>query len=295
LALKLRRDCDGARYPCIEWAVGIFRSEANGGSACVVTSNEGFGYVPWGVFLPRSARLMASDKLVDRDFRDRWFGCDDPAQVMVEYAKLRAERGSHLVALGVTTQSAFARAPGVECGVSAPRNLDEQYRTPVLTDLHAHRLELLHPDLFTRVQRLAATECQTRALANQACVPLAVQMIDAVKTSAGVQTPPELRQMWDALGTGDDISDDAWQQYLLASMVVFVNLSASRPTLDASAAERENYHAQWVAARAMEFLRGWQRKPADVADMIYASAVAYPGDFAVKFEPLLRVVEDGLS
>jgi hypothetical protein len=293
LALKLRRDCDGARYPCIEWAVGIFRSEANGGSECVVTSNEGFGYVPWGVFLPRSARLMASDKLVDRDFRDRWFGCDDPAQVMVEYAKLRAERGSHLVALGVTTQSAFARAPGVECGVSAPRNLDEQYRTPVLDDLHAHRLELLHPDLFTRVQRLAATEYQTRALANQTCVPLAVQMIDAVKTSAGVQTPPELRQMWDALGTGDDISDDAWQQYLLASMVVFVNLSASRPSLDASAAERENYHAQWVAARAMEFLRGWQRNPADVADMIYASAVAYPGDFAVKFEPLLRVVEDG--
>jgi hypothetical protein len=293
LALKLRRDCDGARYPCIEWAVGIFRSEANGGSECVVTSNEGFGYVPWGVFLPRSARLMASDKLVDRDFRDRWFGCDDPAQVMVEYAKLRADRGSHLVALGVTTRSAYARAPGVECGVSAPRNMDEQCRTPLLDDLHAHRMELLHPDLFTRVQRLAATEYQTRALANQACVPLAVQMIDAVKTSAGAQTPPELRQMWDALGTGDDISDDAWQQYLLASMVVFINLSASRPTLDASAAERENYHAQWVAARAMEFLRGWQRNPADVADMIYASAVAYPGDFAVKFEPLLRVVEDG--
>ena len=118
-------------------------------------------------------------------------------------------------------------------------------------------------------------------------------MIDAVKMSTGVQTPPELRQMWDALGTGDDISDDAWQQYLLASMVVFVNLSASRPKADASAAEREHFHAQWVAARAMEFLRGWQRTPADVADMIYASAVAYRGDFAVKFEPLLRVVEDG--
>ena len=70
LALKLRRDCDGAKYPCIEWAVGIFRSEAGGATECVVTSNEGFGYIPWGVFLPRSARLLGADQLADNGFRD---------------------------------------------------------------------------------------------------------------------------------------------------------------------------------------------------------------------------------
>jgi hypothetical protein len=292
LALKLRRDCDGARYPCIEWAVGIFRSEANGGSECVVTSNEGFGYIPWGVFPPRSARLMGTDKLAYNGFRQHWFGCEDPAEVMVEYAKLRAERGSRFVALGVTRDSAQGRIPGVEYGVCPPRNLNEVYGEPVLDDMHTHRLEVLYPDLYARLQRLTATEDATRAFANQACVPLAMQMIDAVRMAAGVQGPPELRQMWDALGTGDAISDDEWQQYLMASMVFNVNLSASRLPLDAGVAERERYHAEWVAARAMEFLRGWQRNPADVADMIYAAAMAYPGDFAVKFEPLLRVVED---
>ena len=50
LALKLRRDCDGAKYPCIDWAVGIFRSEAGGATECVVTSNEGFGYHTLGGF-----------------------------------------------------------------------------------------------------------------------------------------------------------------------------------------------------------------------------------------------------
>ena len=33
----------------------------------------------------------------------------------------------------------------------------------------------------------------------------------------------------------------------------------------------------------------------DVADMIYAAAVAYPGDFAVKFEPHLRAPEAALA
>jgi hypothetical protein len=292
LALKLRRDCDGARYPCIEWAVGIFRSKANSGSECVVTSNEGFGYIPWGVFLPRSARLLTADKLIDSGFRDHWFGCKDPAHMMIEYAKIRAQRGSHLVALGLTTDSPQSRVPAVEYGVCPPRNLNEAYSEPLLDDVHSHRLEVLYPDLFARLQRLTATEDATRAFANQVCVQLAIQMIDGVQMAAGVQTPPELRQMWDWLGTGDAISDDKWQQFLMASMVFNINLSASRLPLDAGVAERERYHAEWVAARTMEFLRGWQRNPPDAADMIYAAAVAYPGDFAVKFEPMLRIAED---
>ena len=292
LALKLRRDCDGARYPVIEWAVGMFRGEAGGATECAVMSNEGFGYTPWGVFLPRATPLLATDPLADSEFRAKWFGCDDAGQVLVEYAKLRAQRGSHLVAVGLTTQSGCERVPGVEYGVCPPRNMNENYSEPVLDDMHAHRLEVLHPDLFARVQRLTDTDAAARAFASQVCVPLAMQMIDAVQMSVGGQAPPELRQMWDALGTGEAISEDDWQQFLMASMVFYVNLSASRVPLDAGVAERERYQTEWVTARTMEFLRGWQRTTPDVADMIYAAAVAYPGDFAAKFEPLLRVFED---
>ena len=115
LALKLRRDCDGARYPIIEWAVGMFRGEAGGATECAVMSNEGFGYTPWGVFLPRATRLLATDPLADSEFRAKWFGCNDAGQVLAEYAKLRAQRGSHLVAVGLTTQSGCERVSG--CGV----------------------------------------------------------------------------------------------------------------------------------------------------------------------------------
>ena len=295
LALKLRRDCDGAKYPCIEWAVGIFRSEVGGATECVVTSNEGFGFIPWGVFLPRSARLLSADKLVDNGFREQWFGCKDPAQEMASYAKQRAQRGSRLVALAMTSDSSESRVPGVEYGICPQRNLNELCSEPVLDDMHAHRLEVLYPDLFARLQRLTSNAEETRAFASQACVPLAMQMIDAVHMAADVQSPPELRRMWDELGTGDVISDDDWQQYLMASMVFYVNLSASRLPLDAGVGERERYRAQWVTARTMEFLRGWQRTPPDVADMIYAAAVAYPGDFAIKFEPLLRAPEAALA
>ncbi|WP_293002550.1 hypothetical protein [Mycobacterium sp.] len=292
LALKLRRDCDGARYPVIEWAVGMFRGEAGGATECAVMSNEGFGYTPWGVFLPRATRLLATDPLADSEFRAKWFGCNDAGQVLAEYAKLRTQRGSHLLAVGLTTQSGSERVPGVEYGICPPRNMNENCSEPVLDDMHAHRLEVLHPDLFTRVQRLTDTDAASRAFASQVCVPLAIQMIDAVQMSTDVQTPPELRQMWDLLGTGDTISDADWQDYLMASMVEYVNLSAGRPRHDAGVAERERYHAQWVCARTMEFLRGWRHSTPDVADMIYAAAAAYPGDFGVKLEPLLRVLED---
>ncbi len=56
---------------------------------------------------------------------------------------------------------------------------------------------------------------------------------------------------------------------------------------------REQYRGQWVAARAMELLQGWERRPIATADMVYAAATAYPGDFAAKLEPLLRGPEDG--
>ena len=55
-------------------------------------SNEGSGYVPEGMYLPRDVRVMVADPLVGKDFRDYWFGWQDPARVLVAYAGLRADR-----------------------------------------------------------------------------------------------------------------------------------------------------------------------------------------------------------
>lgn len=292
LVRRLRRDSDMVNYACIEWAVGVFRSEANGTTECVAMSNEGFGYIPWSVFLPRTARLLAADKLADDQFRQRWFGAADPAEVMDEYARLRASRGAHLVAMAVTADSPFGPPPGVEHAVCGRELAGDGYVRPTLDDMGMHRLEATHPDLFARIQRLTGTEDQARLVENQVVLPLAMQMIDAVQTTS-VQTPPELRQMWNELGTGDSIGSDAWQKYKIAATVFFVNVSANRPAPDGEVAVREQYRGQWVAARAMELLQGWERRPIATADMVYAAATAYPGDFAAKLEPLLRGPEDG--
>ncbi|MEK1165438.1 hypothetical protein OSJ04_24450, partial [Mycobacterium ulcerans] len=292
LVRRLRRDSDMVNYACIEWAVGVFRSEANGTTECVAMSNEGFGYIPWGVFLPRTARLLAADKLADDQFRQRWFGAADPAEVMDEYARLRASRGAHLVAMAVTADSPFGPPPGVEHAVCGRDLAGDGYVRPTLDDMGMHRLEATHPDLFARIQRLTGTEDQARLVENQVVLPLAMQMIDPVQTTS-VQTPPELRQMWNELGTGDSIGSDAWQKYKIAATVFFVNVSANRPGPDGEVAVREQYRGQWVAARAMELLQGWERRPIATADMVYAAATAYPGDFAAKLERLLRGPEDG--
>lgn len=289
LARKLRRDSDIVNYACIEWAVGVFRREAGGATECVVMSNEGFGYIPRGVFLPRTARLLAADKLVDSEFRDRWFGSSDPAEVLAEYARLRGRGGTHLVAMAVTADSPFGRAPGVEYAVCQREFEEGAYTRPVLDDMHMHRLEALHPELHARLQEATSADHEARVVENRAVVNLADQMMETVKRSQ--QITPELRQMWDALGTGDEISEEAWNEYRIASTVYYVNLSANRPHSEATTGDRQRYQAQWVTARTMELLQGWERRPADIADMVYAAAAAYPGDFVSKFDLLWRAVE----
>jgi hypothetical protein len=257
-------------------------------------SNEGFGYIPRGVFLPRTARLLAADRLVDNQFRERWFGSSDAAEVLAEYARLRGRGGTHLVAMAVTADSPFGRVPGVEYAV-CQREFEDggAYTRPILDDMHMHRLEALHPELYARLEQMTSADPETRMVENRVVLKLADQMIDTVKRSQ--QMPPELRQMWDVLGTGDDISEEAWNQYRIASTVYYVNLSANRPRPEATTGDRECYHAQWVTARAMELLAGWERRPVEVADMVYAAAAAYPGDFATKFDWVLGEVESELG
>ena len=82
------------------WAVGLFRSLS--GTETVITSNDGASYIPAGVFVPRSVRVLATDPLIHDSSRQLWFGWSDPARVLVEYAQRRAEWGWRLVAAAST-------------------------------------------------------------------------------------------------------------------------------------------------------------------------------------------------
>ena len=49
-------------HPGIHWCVGIFKTGS--GIETVITTNDGAGYIPPGVFIPRTARLLFADPLL---------------------------------------------------------------------------------------------------------------------------------------------------------------------------------------------------------------------------------------
>lgn len=295
LARQLRRDSDAAGYPIIEWVVGVFRSDTDQTTEAVFMSSEGFGYIPHGVFVPRSARLLAVDPLVDKGFREKWFGWRDPSRVMVEYAQLRRPEGARLVAAAATHDVDTLRTHGIEHALCAREDSTQLSVPPVLDDMHAHRLAVQCPGLYPRVTQLAASNAT--AVLNQVMVPIVMQMMDGVQHGGNVDCPPELRQMWDALGSGDEIPDSAWKEFELDTNVYYAITGACADRSGDSLSDvaltggGAVYQAQWLIARTMEAVRGWGQRPPPLTDMIYAAAAAFPGDFAAKLDPMLRPLE----
>ena len=130
------------------------------GTETVITSNDGSSYIPAGVFVPRSVRVLATDPLVDDYFRQRWFGWGDPARVLVEYAQLRAQWGWKLVAAATTAGVSVLRDAGVEHPPSCSGDTNPLLQqgvdvpAPVLDDMHVHRLAVLWPEVYPRLLRI---------------------------------------------------------------------------------------------------------------------------------------------
>jgi hypothetical protein len=290
---KLRRDSD-ASHPLIEWAVGVFAP-----TDCVVASNAGFCFVPWGVYLPRTARLLAADKSLDRAFRERWFQHEDPARVLVEYAEVREAR---LVALAATKDSPELHKSSVESAVCGRERLKpgEAYTPAVLDEASMmHRLEAAHPDLYVRVRRLADPAAAAQELKNRLIVPMTDSIIDGLTTTT-VGCPAELRRTWNTPDL-NSIKPEAWDQY--GGQAMLQSHLVDRLDVDADHGQRELRDAQWRAARAMEVV--WGFAPADcrpsgqpfpdeappVADMLYAALAASDDDYVGMVEQVLRDLE----
>jgi len=268
---KLQVDALGSAS-LIEWAVGVFKAIDSPTTDIVVTSNQGISYVPKGVFVPRTARLMATDPLVDEAFRTQYFS-PDPALAMAHYAELR--HGARLVALAVTAQSStgvsvdLLRARiGAEVAVVPLSRLDGPPPPPSQLDgMHLHRLEALHPGIYGQLVKLAAAG-HGKAIENQILVCLREQMIDAIQGSP-VTCPAPLRQVWTLLGpAGGEISADMWQDYRLAASMQAVLVGRK--------ADDTLYHWQWLMARTMGLVGGWGEQPLPLADMLYEAVVAHP-------------------
>jgi len=309
LVWKLQHAAYMALNPAAGWAVGVFRSPS--GTETVITSNDGSSYIPAGVFIPRSVRVLATDPLVDDHFRRTWFGWSDPARVLVEYAQLRAELGWRLVAAATTAGVSVLRDAGVEHPPSCSGDTNPLLQTgvqvpaPVLDDMHVHRLAVLWPEIYPRLLRVMDADplCQDRIVWPVTAALIAQATTQAQAIDGGIHEA--LRLIWAARGSDREPTVQQWAAYDKEAKALNVMTAMCRPafrTNTGSAAdpsdtteELADYRAHWIVARTAEHIGGWSRRPLPLPDMCYAAAATGDPDLRDMIVKALVSVEEDLQ
>lgn len=274
LAWQLQHACRMVSFP-IDWAVGVFRSGE--GSETVVMSAEGSGYIPAGVYLPRGVRLLAAD--VDSEFRQMWFGWRDPAEVMVEYARLRQASGWQLAAAASTGPIDQFRDFGTEyadqCTFErSPLSADDPIA--VLDAMHVHRLQLESADLYDRLLRLVGAQ---QIYVDRVMIPVAGELVEAAKR---FEHPDELQYAWATLTGGGQPTDEQWALFANVTATQFLSTQLHRPEAAGTPQDWKTavYRDNWTVSRALEVLSGWASRPLPVADLAYAAMAVDPSSDA---------------
>lgn len=283
LAYKLQHAAEEIKYP-IEWAIGVFRSPS--GTETVITTNDGASYIPAGVFVPRSVRVLSTDPLVDDHFRQLWFGWGDPARVLIEYAKLRAQKGWRLVAAATTSVVNVLRDAGVEHPPSCTRMTNPwrqegvEIPAPVLDDMHEHRLAVLWPDVYPRLLRVMTADpiFQDRIVRGVSASLVHLATTQAQALDDGIHDA--IRRVWMARGADHQPTVQQWAEYDAEAKTFNGTTSICRPGFVNGATadprdtlqERARYRAHWLVARTAEHIGGWARRPLPLSDMCYAAA-----------------------
>ncbi|WP_063001777.1 hypothetical protein [Nocardia mikamii] len=152
----------GAPAVGTEWAVSIMRHD--GGVSAFVTSNDGRGWLPPGVFLPRELSTPWVWSVAEGP---AWEGLADPARVLAEFALSWGRRtGARLSALvsSAPFDELLARQLGevaLEGSVEPAPTMDFSTPAPGLAD----RLELVTaPPVLERVAAIPADRIGSRGL-----------------------------------------------------------------------------------------------------------------------------------
>lgn len=307
LVWKLQHASYLAGHYLTGWAVGVFRSPS--GTETVITSNDGASYIPAGVFVSRSVRVLATDPLVDDNFRQLWFGWSDPARVLVEYAQQRAEWGWRLVAAASTLSTAALRDAGAEHPPACTRETNPllqpgvQVPAPVLDDMHVHRLAALWPEVYPRLLRVMGADpiCQDRIVSGVSAALMAAATTQAQAIDGGV--PDALRHIWVARGGDREPSAQQWAKYNEEAQTFNGTTAMSRPAFMTggtghprdSSEELVKYRAHWLVARTAEHIGGWANCPLPLPDMCYAAAATGDTDLRDMVVKALVSVEEDLA
>ncbi|MBY0288464.1 MAG: hypothetical protein K2X52_15150 [Mycobacteriaceae bacterium] len=268
----------------IEWCVGIFLTPGRAPET-VVTSNEGASYVPAGVFLPSSARLLFADSLADSEFREEWFGRANPVATMAAYAELRRrEDGTlplHAVAVGAMMPDTTNLAPAEEAGVQHVHLCDpnlspfkgSDFRDQVLDAAHMHRLELVDQSLMRWLRQ------RDRSMGElvERCGRLTTAAYEAVSArlgDSGLMVPDIGAGIYNRLEySGGDITDAQWTELVAAIDAARNDSGAYRILEESPPLAASMYRPRHDLARLLELLYWW--KPQGEERSILFMEIAY--------------------
>ena len=261
-------------YPGINWCVGIFKTAH--GTETVITSNDGAGYIPPGVFIPRTINHLFADPLLDNDFQAKWFGWVNPSATMVAYAAHRAafDPNCELYALAATTDPGGssvlpARRAGVphyqDCdSTQSPIPLDDP--VPELDATRLHRLAVIDPRCYAQLR----AESQERQAWDATAEAVGIAMAGAEPLF--VEVAPVIREIFGALAAGTTISESQWTELARAqrdrkSLWMRPGYIDMEPSTASGVTVL--YRAHHNIDRAVEALSLWRTNA--YADIVYAA------------------------
>ncbi|MFJ9370092.1 type VII secretion target [Nocardia sp. NPDC101769] len=221
----------------LAWAVSVMRGPA--GTRVFITSNEGRGWLPAGIYLPREVSTpWAWDDMLAADGGSPWEGVADPARILAEFALAWGSKSD-------TGLSALVSSAPIDASLRGafPDVVVEDMVAPV------YDVDLRNPTPDT-LDRLALSGSAT-ALEDSAAVPDSairrrrVELATAAHAGVGraLATPPEalsartLRgRVLDAIEAGHPVPAQLWQDLrdaddLLAAAMLSRRVDAGRVEL----------------------------------------------------------------
>lgn len=267
---------DSRMYPYMDWCVGVFRTSV--GIETLIVNSEGAGFIPTGVFVPRSARMLFADGSLSAEFRARWFSYANPAETMLAYAELAVEHRDdvELWALAVSTDDGGSSMPArsivqhfEECSrMTSP--LGDGAPVSQLDDVHVHRLETLDRALYARLTGFGNGPAPDRSEAWRTTVSAAQMALGRAGSIPDLAVTPSIRAVLDLLGQGLPVPSSRWQELETAHIGAVMAGAGLRPgRMAANPATAAHVLAYHDVARLIELLLLWRLDSVAYTEIAY--------------------------
>jgi hypothetical protein len=264
-------------YACIDWCVGVFKTPV--GVDTVIVSNEGAGYIPAGVFVPRNARMLFADLGLANAFQARWFGWVNPAETMVAYSSLRCELDPNieLFALAVSNDNGGSALPAQRAAVPHYEDcslmtspIPDNAPPPRLDESRMHRLETVDRSDYNRLTNPNTPVAQHLPYAGQATDTTVRAALARASGLLGLSVPAVIRHVLSALTDGEEVTEEQWTELEMVKLTLCLDSAAQRPgRLGDSDGPSDYARAYHNLARAAEALSMWRGDEPACAEIAY--------------------------